>query len=326
MKNLKISVVISALNEEKSIGRFIDSIKKSSYRNFEIVVVDGGSKDRTKKIAKSKGAKVIDETGNKGCANAKNQGSAAARGAVLVHLDADNIGVSKDFLKHIAERFLEKDVVAVAPVNKKVLGSFWEKAHHESRRFLDFCMGIPKAMVSSGGGGWFPLAISKKVFFELGGYPNVGCEDRIFLRKFNEYCRKKGVVCAKSEESILYSKEPHTLGEILRQHEWYSRVTIPYIKYTGDLKEVAVLVLALLQPFMIAGIFLLGRNPVLDVLAFLYLLKMALLLVYIAAYRKAEAVMVPFLDFFAGIWKYYGLARLVKMKIARSDRINSRAD
>lgn len=47
----KVSVVIPTLNEEKHIGKCIESILNSSYKDLEILVVDGGSKDRTVEIA-----------------------------------------------------------------------------------------------------------------------------------------------------------------------------------------------------------------------------------------------------------------------------------
>ena len=55
----KISVIIPALNEEKSISKVISSIPK--YVN-EIIVVDNGSADKTSEIAKSKGALVLFES------------------------------------------------------------------------------------------------------------------------------------------------------------------------------------------------------------------------------------------------------------------------
>ncbi len=55
----KISVIIPALNEEKSISKVISSIPKYV---SEIIVVDNGSTDKTSKIAKSKGALILFES------------------------------------------------------------------------------------------------------------------------------------------------------------------------------------------------------------------------------------------------------------------------
>ena len=54
----KISVIIPALNEEKYIRHSLDGLSHQTFKDFEIIVVDSNSKDRTRQIAK-KYAKVI---------------------------------------------------------------------------------------------------------------------------------------------------------------------------------------------------------------------------------------------------------------------------
>jgi len=65
MNNLKVTVVIPTLNEEKSIGKVIDGIKKelTGRYSYNILVVDGYSNDDTVKIAREKGARVIFQKG-----------------------------------------------------------------------------------------------------------------------------------------------------------------------------------------------------------------------------------------------------------------------
>ena len=56
----EIAVVIPTLNEEKYIGPCLESIKNQKFDGpFEIIVVDGGSEDRTVSIVEESGAKVI---------------------------------------------------------------------------------------------------------------------------------------------------------------------------------------------------------------------------------------------------------------------------
>lgn len=89
-----ISIIIPTLNEQFGIEQTIKSIPKSTILkdagyDLEIIVVDGESTDRTCDIASSLGAKVIVET-RKGYGRACKSGFAAARGKILVTLDADN--------------------------------------------------------------------------------------------------------------------------------------------------------------------------------------------------------------------------------------------
>jgi glycosyltransferase involved in cell wall biosynthesis len=90
---MKLSFVIPAFNEEKNIGRCLESIfkeKNGKDYNIEIIVVNNASTDRTKKIAQSfPGVKVIDEQ-CKGIVWARRAGYIAAKGDLIANIDADN--------------------------------------------------------------------------------------------------------------------------------------------------------------------------------------------------------------------------------------------
>jgi len=83
-----VSVIIPTLNEEGNIGHVIRRVRKVlDGAKYEILVVDGYSKDRTVPIATSMGARIIYDSKGKGSALIK--GFAAARGDILVSMDAD---------------------------------------------------------------------------------------------------------------------------------------------------------------------------------------------------------------------------------------------
>ena len=86
---MKVSVVIPTLNEEESIGHVLDKIPRDSRYEWEIIIVDGDSKDRTREIAREKGAKVIVEK-RRGYGRAYKTGFAAATGDIIVTLDGDD--------------------------------------------------------------------------------------------------------------------------------------------------------------------------------------------------------------------------------------------
>jgi glycosyltransferase involved in cell wall biosynthesis len=79
-------VVIPALNEEESIGQVLAQISLDAVD--EIIVVDGGSTDRTVAVARGRGARTIQEP-RRGYGRACAVGVAAARGDVVVFVDAD---------------------------------------------------------------------------------------------------------------------------------------------------------------------------------------------------------------------------------------------
>ena len=83
----KISVVMITKNAEKYLAKSLDSVKDISE---EIIIVDSGSKDKTKKIAKKYGAKVIDKKWQ-GFAKQKNYAISCAKNNWVLSLDADEI-------------------------------------------------------------------------------------------------------------------------------------------------------------------------------------------------------------------------------------------
>jgi len=80
------------LNEEKGVGKTIDSIKKEVFKKNnwepEIIIIDGDSKDKTKQIAKQKKAKIILEK-RKGYGRAYKTGIPQTTGDIIVTGDAD---------------------------------------------------------------------------------------------------------------------------------------------------------------------------------------------------------------------------------------------
>ena len=88
-----ISVIIPAHNEEKYIGRCMASVKRSDHYfsgTTEIVVVCNRCTDRTAQIAKANGAVVLYNE-DRCIAKVRNTGIAAAKGRVIVTIDADNL-------------------------------------------------------------------------------------------------------------------------------------------------------------------------------------------------------------------------------------------
>lgn len=87
----QISVVIPVLNEENTLGKLLSELKNRSGSGLcEVIVVDGGSTDGTRKIAEVAGADVI-ESEKKGRAAQMNAGAAHARADILYFLHADTI-------------------------------------------------------------------------------------------------------------------------------------------------------------------------------------------------------------------------------------------
>lgn len=90
----KVSIIVPVYNAEKSIGRCVDSILNQEYKDFELLLMDDGSKDSSGTIcdeyaAKDARVRVIHKA-NSGVSDTRNQAMDMARGVYLQFLDADD--------------------------------------------------------------------------------------------------------------------------------------------------------------------------------------------------------------------------------------------
>ena len=109
LSELKVSVVIPTMNEEESVGLVIAEIREAfGERPLEIVVVDTASKDRTREIAASFGAIVVDEP-RRGYGRAYKTGFERAEGDIIATLDADMTYPAAD-IPALAEELIAKDL------------------------------------------------------------------------------------------------------------------------------------------------------------------------------------------------------------------------
>lgn len=109
-----LSIIIPALNEEKYLPFLLATIKKQSFKDFEVIVADAGSTDKTIEIAKDFGCKII-----KGGLPAKgrNEGAKIAKGELFFFIDADSRIISETFLEKLLREFKKKDLqIAVFPI------------------------------------------------------------------------------------------------------------------------------------------------------------------------------------------------------------------
>ena len=108
MKDLEVSVVVIAFNEEKNISNILDSLVALDYSNFEVLVVDGGSGDGTQEIVKKYTKKdkriklVVDDGGS--ITSSRNLGVKNAKFDYIAFTDADCI-VPKDWLRNYVNEF-----------------------------------------------------------------------------------------------------------------------------------------------------------------------------------------------------------------------------
>lgn len=105
---MKLVVIIPAYNEERTIGDVIKSIPNVNERisKTEVIVVNDGSKDRTKEVAEENGARVVSHSSNKGVGMAFRTGIEEAlkrKADIIVNVDADGQFNPSDIPKLIGD-------------------------------------------------------------------------------------------------------------------------------------------------------------------------------------------------------------------------------
>lgn len=137
MKNPQVSIIIPAYNEEEHLSKCLRSILNQSYKNFEIIIVDNNSIDKTKEIITKfqkldRRIKYLFEPIRKRGA-ARYRGEISCSGEIVLMTDADCIA-SKDWITNMINPILKKKAIAVQGSFETAKLNYWTKHAQEERK------------------------------------------------------------------------------------------------------------------------------------------------------------------------------------------------
>ncbi|MCD6529762.1 glycosyltransferase [Candidatus Bathyarchaeota archaeon] len=219
----KISVIVPAYNEEKTIEKCLQSLTRLDYPNYEVIVVDDGSTDGTlKEVEKFRSNRVkVFHQENMGKANALNRGIRESEGEIIVTVDADTI-LSEDSLKHLCIRFVEKPKVGAVAGNVKVHPASGVLNALQSTEYTTGINLTRKAesmlgcvMIVPG-----PIAALRREAVEKAGF----FSDDTFAEDFDVTIKilKEGYRSEYEDEAIAYTDAPKSLEDLMKQRRrWY---------------------------------------------------------------------------------------------------------
>ncbi|MFW5928996.1 MAG: glycosyltransferase [Halobacteriota archaeon] len=171
MKSPTASYVVPALDEEAYIGECLESIYGlKTDESYEVLVVDGGSSDATREIARESGARVVMQEGE-GIGDARDLGARHADGDWLAFVDADTI-VDSRHLDEMLAFATENDLVA-ATSRVRMVDCYRAKLMQWTLNHLFSRFRRP---VLPG----FNFFVDADVYDEAGGFPDVPNEDTAF--------------------------------------------------------------------------------------------------------------------------------------------------
>jgi len=205
---MNISICITVLNEEGSISALLDSLVNQSLKASEIVIVDGGSSDKTVEIIrhcqkKSNGIKLIIEKSSR--AEARNIAVEIAKGDIIAMTDAGCVA-DKDWIKNLTKPFETGNVDVVAGFYSMTAGTSLQKAE-------SVFLGItPKKFDFSFLPSTRSIAFTKKIWMDIGGFPEKTkgtAEDTIF----NYRLIKAGAKISRVKSATVEWGMPNSLEE-----------------------------------------------------------------------------------------------------------------
>ncbi len=180
------SVIIPVYNREKFILRAVESVLNQSFRDFELIVVDDGSTDRSVELLKDYPLKIIREE-NRGVSFARNIGIKASKGKIVAFLDSDDEW-KRDKLKVQAEFFEKNPDFKIHQTDEIWIrdGKFLNKKKiHQKKEGFIFYNSLHLCLISPSA-----VAIKKEVFEEVGYFREdfEVCEDyELWLRITKKY-------------------------------------------------------------------------------------------------------------------------------------------
>lgn len=199
-----ISIIIPVLNEKNIIQQTLQQFKDTS--QIEIIIVDGGSKDKTAEIIKQlslekEQIKLITES-NLGRANQMNFGANLAQGEILLFLHADTI-LPNNYQQIVAATLKKKKVI---------VGAFKLKidAPKKSLRLIETIVNLRSRLLSLPYGDQ-AFFITKDNFVRLGGFANLPImEDFDFIQR----AKHQGKIMIAQAEVITSARRWQKLGVI----------------------------------------------------------------------------------------------------------------
>ncbi len=134
-----VSVIMPVFNGERYVGQAISSVLEQSYRNFELVIIDDGSRDSTKRRVerfRDDRIRFYEHNDNQGIAASRNDGLSKAKGPYIAWLDSDDIASPSRLERQLD--FLEKNrkyglcssnVVSIDAEGRQSSGKWWNTSN-----------------------------------------------------------------------------------------------------------------------------------------------------------------------------------------------------
>ncbi|MBF0522352.1 MAG: glycosyltransferase [Candidatus Omnitrophica bacterium] len=146
---MRVSVVVCTYNREQFILKCLDSLLIQSFKNYEIIIVDDGSTDRTQELLRPyQGGRVIIKRNpeNKGLMFSRNLGASLSSGEIIAFTDSDCV-TDNFWLEELVKPFSDDQVVIVGGrIIDPPAANYWEFASQDVN-FISNTSGTVQAVI-----------------------------------------------------------------------------------------------------------------------------------------------------------------------------------
>lgn len=216
---MRVSLITTVKNEEKSILQFLNSIKKQTKKPDEIIIVDGGSRDNTMSVVHESLLKVktpiriIKKGGNRSVG--RNTAIKSSKNKIIACTDAGCI-LDKNWLEKITKPFEDKSIEVVAGFYNPIATSTFEKCLATYTCVMEDKLDPKNFLPSSRS-----IAFRKSAWEKVGGYPeNLDtCEDLVFARSM----KKAGLRFVTIKNAIVYWPQRKNIWQAAKQFFYYAK-------------------------------------------------------------------------------------------------------
>lgn len=213
---MRVSVVIPCYNEESGIGEQLEALTRQKWdQPWEVVVSDNGSTDGSRSVVERfrcriPSLRIVDSSGTKGVAHARNVGIEQARGDLILNCDADDV-VADNFVAVMATALETHDFVACRleehRLNERWIAKSWGNGQRNG------LLGFWPRFLPFGGSG--TLGFKRSVFEAAGGF-----DPALRARSDTDFCWKaqlRGIPLHFLPETAVHYRYPTTYSRMYRQ-------------------------------------------------------------------------------------------------------------
>ncbi|MFC1709284.1 glycosyltransferase [Candidatus Omnitrophota bacterium] len=255
-----VSVIVPTYNSERTIKKCIDSLLDIDYSNYEIIIVDDGSSDKTRKIlSEHKGVIGVIESQHSGPSRCRNIAVKDAKGDFIAFTDSDCI-VDRNWIKELIKGFTQERVVGVGgiQISPNDETSFGKRVQ-EFFELTGFLGGYIKSgrneeLVEVSHNPSCNAVYRKSAFLEIGGF-----DEKLWPSEdvdLDYRLKKKGYIFMFNPKAVVYHYRPQFLKALLKMMSRYGYVQGILTKRYGFFRKIQIAPI-----FLIILLILIFNNP-----------------------------------------------------------------